>query len=1739
MKNVYLHGELGKRFGKKWELNVFTPGEAVNALFANEPEIERYLFKKQQEGICYGIKKSNSRSFATAEECNLLTEKDLHVFPVPQGSGGFITSLLVMAATTAASIYISKKMAEAMERDESVLQVQTKSYLYNGTENKFQQGATIPVGYGKMIVGSNVISSCNINYDYNSETQRIFSFSNGLYSLIPSYSPHYFVDLGPLVSSFARSVFDGESRYRMVDPAFQYIARLADATEFGTIDGLYGGFESVDSQTNRTVKMEKQGNSIGGYYYYFYNFAKGVNQAFLGNFDENTGNWYPSAKITDAENQRYAITERDAISSSFVCLQSVPIKESSQGNEKIFYPIIFSEDSLPYLKENQNVSLTTRFLKALGASAENQPETNGAFPVQVGQRYRGGLKSNGVGWYKLESTSIAKSIDLVSEGEIDGFSDKNGKKLEFDREFKLNDPNQSTESLSSAATPAPTREPDNDYLQGVFLDDIPVKEISFETQDGGLDGYNINEFDIDMSLGSEDQELLEDQYLFTANTKEIGTVLYGPRTVNFAEYSYALPSNPFQQGVTYAQGEMVTYEENSVTTTYQVMQNTDEEFSKSGDYQSGSFVYIGEPPDSTFYEATEFIDEYKIFSGEHVTHDGSNFSTYSPDDTVRSRRYNDTMGYYKMGPDANKFLGTYSSAIDYSNQQGSVIMNNALRGGPNTNAGIFIITGTQMVPGDSISSFATGISMVDESDQEYIDYGRDPVYMMSEFSNEFVGGQIEFMPQKLNETDGTFSPDPTNAVTVNIPTEIVSHVDISPSKEPTLWNEKQLTKPSDLEGIFRELQGSDLDNLVARKLQEENYEAHRVINPLVEEAYVSLQIDELMYVYEGDEINVEYKIGKLWTFLLLGLSAYHIYKSVKAIPVVATYTGLAESALMAQKVAIAPPQPAASAALALITSHTLTNAAKETSDGVASGVLVGVLGIILSFVLGNHRFKIGTKVENSGEFWPNKARFRIKYGNEGEELYSTDIYFYGIANSSYRKDVKIYFPPNPDQRDRIIKVYKLNRERNAVKEGEQAARYREKFALASITEITPVKLNYPNSVLIGTRVNAKDVSTIPKRTYYLRMKTVQVPSNYDSESRRYTGNWNGEFKPEPEWTDNPAWCLYDLISNKRFGVGRFGIKEENIDRWTLYKIAKYCDQMVPTGYSPKYKKRTFAEISNLSTPEFLKEFNYTGKKLAIFYDDGTYESITISSIDRNQKTMSLSVEPKNNQFKCAVEIDYPLVEPRYTLNAYIMDKQNAFKLINEFALIFRAYSYWSGGAINFFQDEKKEAVMLFSNNNISEAGFAYSSTPKSSRTNACNIRYTDRYNMYRPKMERAEDREAVHENNMIEQTIDGFGITSQAQAKRATEFLVKSANMETEILSFQTSMIGSYLKPGDVIDVLDNKRTVGRFAGHIVDIQVDSRGMMAEVTIDHPMHTIIEPFNKLTWKNIEIYQPSGNETIASLDSATGVTDEDINNMRFKQFGTYQVFDIDNDGKTLKLYNDLFTFVEGSFTWYEAILDAREKGGRVAQITDESSQLLSEIVLPKDQIAWLGGYNREEPPPEKLVWENSPDCNDGIQYFNWEKDYPKFSAGIETDNQDENFIADDPFSDSFLAGDHPEGLSGHRFITINGSENEDEHGKWKHEKLSQRFGYILEKISNDSLEKIAESAGTTFILNDSVNFAKPKQYKVINITEESNGLFNIQALEYDIDKFDNIEKDISIKNPENPVIFTSDSIYYND
>lgn len=1751
MKKVFLHGELGKRFGSEWDLHVKSPIEAVHALFANNPKIEKYLNQKHQENIYYGIKKEGSEDFAEKEEYFLESNKDFHVFPLAQGAS--LGALVMTAINTAASMYISKKMAEAMERDDATLQTQTKSYIYNGTQNRYQQGSSIPVGYGTLKVGPNVISSCSINYDFDSEKGKIFNFSNGLYSLIPEYHKHYIADLGPLFSCFAQNSFDGSSKYKFIDPAFQYLTNTIADGAFGTTDGIYGGFEEVDAQKDRFVTMEKKGNAFGGYYYYTYNFAKGVNQAFLGNFHE-LGNWYPSLKLMSDEEReaaeafRLAVSESNSLKSAYVCLQSKPLLETSD-DQKVFYPISFVEQQPEHL----------------GGDEPSLLEESRSFPLHVGQRWREKLKSKGVGWHKLESTSVLKSLDLISEGEIGGFADTDGSELVFDNTSVSSLPPDSLDSID-------LRNEKDDYLKAVYLDETPVKEVSFDRISEGLDAYNINEFDIDVSrneeksIGSEDQKLLEPQYLFTAYTKEINGTLYGPRTINQKDLAALVPSNEFVERKIYDNGEYVTYQEDGASNagTYRVKVGFNEKFDPSGNYYSGdlaaeseSIIYEGEPDNADFYAVDEAMNEYEVFSGEYVNYvaeENENNKFYEQGDKVRCKNAIGSMGYYKMGENADKFLGVYDKTSDYNNKQGHLIMKETIRGGPNNNNGLYIITGNDNPLGSDLSSIASGLTAKID---EFTDYSNDPMFVLlnPQFNEAIQGETINIYNNSIDIEDGSMTVETIGSFT--FPSDVVEEVDITPGEvvdtEENLWKKIEIKSPikvEDIDGIdltealsiFEELVGQNLDEIIKKRFSEENYLSHTIINPLVEQAYISLRIDELGYIYQGDEVEVEYKIGELWTYLLAAMSVYRIYQVSKSVTSAIFHGAISKSAFGSLGAGIGP---AGLAALGLLGSENATHAAEKTSDSAAGGLLSAVLLALLAAISKNHRFKIGTKIENSGEIWPNRARFRIKYGNEGEQLYSTDVYIFGIATSAYQKDIKIYFPPNPNQRDRIIKVFKLNRERNTVKEGEQAARYKEKMSLASVTEITPAILSYPNSVIIGTRINAKDQPSIPKRNYNLRLKKVQVPSNYDTETRQYTGNWNGVFNPELKWTNNPAWCLYDLISNKRFGVGKFGIKQENIDRWTLYKIAKYCDELVLTGYSPKYQKRKPTKVDDieglatyhfdLEVESFSLEFQHIGKQLSLFHEDGSYESIKIEKANPSEKTISLYSEPKHENFECAVSIDYPILEPRYTLNAFIMNQENAFKLINEFAVIFRAYAYWSGGAINFFQDEKKEAVMLFSNNNISDKGFSYSSTPRTSRSNSCNIKYIDRYNKYRPKIEHAEDIEAIEENGFVEQSVDGFGITSQAQAKRAAEFIIKGANLETEMITFSTNMVGSYLKPGDIIDVLDNKKTVGRFAGKIIEAESHPRGLFAELTLDYPIYTFIDRYDKETWKTIKIYQPTGNETIESLDSTQEVTDKKIDNIRAKQIGEFLIYDTSEDNTKLKIFNNVFSFVTGEYKWTEAIKDAKQRGGKLASIEDQDTQFLIESILPTGEVGWIGGYNKETPPPEELIWYTSSSCSDDeITYSNWAEDFPKFTNQLTTDLESEvqPIVTDDP--ELGISAD-VDGSFGN-FLAISGSDDESKHGSWIHMEHTVPTGYILQNYSSELLDNIEDSEGASFYLEDQVNYANAKQYKILNIKEESNGIFSIQGLEYNVDKFDNIEKDLSINKPNYPVIFNEDSLY---
>lgn len=115
---------------------------------------------------------------------------------------------------------------------------------------------------------------------------------------------------------------------------------------------------------------------------------------------------------------------------------------------------------------------------------------------------------------------------------------------------------------------------------------------------------------------------------------------------------------------------------------------------------------------------------------------------------------------------------------------------------------------------------------------------------------------------------------------------------------------------------------------------------------------------------------------------------------------------------------------------------------------------------------------------------------------------------------------------------------------------------------ARYTSITDEKFTYPNSAIVGLSIDSEQFQNIPTRGYELDLILCKVPTNYDPIARTYTGVWDGSWKIA--WTNNPVWCTYDFIINKRYGCGR-RLNETNLDKFALYTQAQYCDGFVSSG----------------------------------------------------------------------------------------------------------------------------------------------------------------------------------------------------------------------------------------------------------------------------------------------------------------------------------------------------------------------------------------------------------------------------------------------------------------------------------------------------------------------------------------------------------------------------------------------
>ena len=330
--------------------------------------------------------------------------------------------------------------------------------------------------------------------------------------------------------------------------------------------------------------------------------------------------------------------------------------------------------------------------------------------------------------------------------------------------------------------------------------------------------------------------------------------------------------------------------------------------------------------------------------------------------------------------------------------------------------------------------------------------------------------------------------------------------------------------------------------------------------------------------------------------------------------------------------------------------------------------------------------------------------------------------------------------------------------------------------IQAVTGVIKEKLNFAYTAYANMQFWSKTFNQMPERTYECFGLKVQVPSNYvtreegDGINSKYTRNvstgaiettpqfWDGNFRDELVYTDNPAWVFYDILTNDRYGLGDY-LETQDIDKYSLYKIARHCDELVPDG--------------------------------------------------------------KGGQ------------EPRFRANLYLTKGVDAYKVMKDFATIFRGMLYWADSKFFAVIDERKEPIFNFSRSNVIDGQFSYQTTGDKTRVNQVVVSWNNPDGDYKLEPLIVEDRENQIKTNRIRtEKAVAFGCTSYGQALRYGRWKLWTSINQTEIVTFTSSIDASFLTPGDIINVHDD-----------VDYEIPFSGRMSSYNAGTPSITLDRSIN--------------------------------------------------------------------------------------------------------------------------------------------------------------------------------------------------------------------------------------------------------------------------------------------------------
>ncbi|EKP9400856.1 host specificity protein J, partial [Escherichia coli] len=191
---------------------------------------------------------------------------------------------------------------------------------------------------------------------------------------------------------------------------------------------------------------------------------------------------------------------------------------------------------------------------------------------------------------------------------------------------------------------------------------------------------------------------------------------------------------------------------------------------------------------------------------------------------------------------------------------------------------------------------------------------------------------------------------------------------------------------------------------------------------------------------------------------------------------------------------------------------------------------------------------------SKGDRNPSEVRLLVQIQRNGGWVTEKDITIKGKTTSQYLASVVVgNLPPRP-----------FNIRMRRMTPDSTTDQLQNKTLWSSYTEIIDVKQCYPNTALVGVQVDSEQFgSQQVSRNYHLRGRILQVPSNYNPQTRQYSGIWDGTFKPA--YSNNMAWCLWDMLTHPRYGMGK-RLGAADVDKWALYVIGQHCDQSVPDGF---------------------------------------------------------------------------------------------------------------------------------------------------------------------------------------------------------------------------------------------------------------------------------------------------------------------------------------------------------------------------------------------------------------------------------------------------------------------------------------------------------------------------------------------------------------------------------------------